>query len=181
MNCEARPFIDHFKLNKDFSNRQFNQFLDENISLIVSGIGKMKSAIATTFLLSQAKNLDSSIIFNIGIAGSAKHHSIGAAVLVNKITDHESGRSFFPAALQNHNLEEARLESFSQAVSRKNTTVDNLELVDMEASGYYEAASNFLSASQIYCIKVVSDHLDDQKISKQFVSDLILQNLDGHF
>jgi spore photoproduct lyase len=55
---EAIPLINAFKLKKDLSFTKFDLFKNDEIRLIVSGIGKIRSSIATTYLL--VKNSPSS-------------------------------------------------------------------------------------------------------------------------
>jgi hypothetical protein len=48
-----------------------------------------------------------------------------------------------------------------------------MTLVDMEASGFYQAASQFLDADQIVCLKLVSDKLELSHISGDFITGLV--------
>lgn len=169
---EARPIIEHFSLKKDMESHGLDVFRNEDFSLVVTGIGKLKSAVATTRLLSAYGR--PKLLVNIGICGAPKSFPIGSPYLINKITDVASSRCFFPDLIIKHSLEEAQLATYDMVVSKHG---DNSELVDMEGSGFFEAAASFLSADQILCIKVVSDHLDGKKLLGDEITNLIEKNI----
>ena len=49
-------------------------------------------------------------------------------------------------------------------------------LVDMEASGFFEASFRFLPADSIFVLKVVSDICNPKQISKNYISSLMIKN-----
>ncbi|MCB0340373.1 MAG: hypothetical protein KDD53_12250, partial [Bdellovibrionales bacterium] len=53
LHCEAKPIIDHFGLKKDAQSHQFEVFLSDEYLLLISGVGKIKAAIGTTYLLAR--------------------------------------------------------------------------------------------------------------------------------
>lgn len=48
----AKPIIEKYKLRKYGHSEKFPIYKNENITVIISGVGKVNSAIATTYLLS---------------------------------------------------------------------------------------------------------------------------------
>src|SRR5690348_6346061 len=87
LHSEAKPLIEYYYLKKIcsetlpfpvFSNK------DRSIHLVVSGIGKIKTAAATTFLHCLTGNKSFSCFLNIGISGSSQY-PIGALILAAKI------------------------------------------------------------------------------------------------
>jgi len=50
---------------------------------------------------------------------------------------------------------------------------DQLALYDMEGRYFEDICSDHLEKDDIYIFKIVSDHLDDTKLSKDFVKGLI--------
>ena len=76
---EAELIIKHYNLKKQ--NAPFELFCNDNIFVIISNIGKLNSAIATTYLINQF-NID--FIINFGIAGSSEYE-VGDIFLVNMI------------------------------------------------------------------------------------------------
>ena len=176
LNSEARPLIDHFELKKNPDSKRLDLFENDKIKLIVSGIGKIRSATAVSYLLT--KNIGfHSVVVNIGISGSInKKRPIGELCYIHKIVDHATGREFFPENFLVHDFPEASVETFDKPVEGNENESIAVDLVDMEASGFYQAASMFVETQCIYCLKIVSDHLELSHISKEFVSDIVHQN-----
>lgn len=174
LHCEAKPLIDRFELKKDPDSHKFDLFENDTMILIVSGIGKIRSAVASTYLLSKRNSTDVSVILNLGICGAfGKEHKIGELHYINKITDHAGGRQYFPDPILRLGLREASLETFDNPVEKTNGLRVESDLADMEASGFFQAASMFVETHQIYCLKIVSDFLELSNISKDFISSLI--------
>ena len=82
----------------------------------------------------------------------------GQAYYVNRIVDETLRREYFPDLLFRHGLPEASIQTVS-ALIRSPEEGGKTDLVDMEASGFFEAASRFLSPNRVALIKIVSDHL----------------------
>jgi len=175
---EAIPIINHFKLKKDISYTKFDLFKNDQIKLILTGTGKIKSAIATTYLLVKDNPRPEDHIINIGICGTENEdYKIGHVVLINKIDDYASRKTFYPETVFKHNFTEERLITFDKPVKKKD--IINLPdcVVDMEGSGFYEAASNYFHAHRIHLLKIVSDYLRGEKLTGAFVQSLIEKNL----
>lgn len=178
--AEAKPLIGLFGLKKDRSSTKLPVYRDELTALTVSGPGKLKSAIATTYLLAQEKNPKDCVAFNIGLCGGVDPAGrLGDLFFVNKITDRSSGRSYYPDILLRHGLPEAALTTFDEPVVRIN--FDNVpgDLVDMEASGFFESAATFLSPHRIACLKLVSDFLRAERLEPSQASELVTRNLEA--
>lgn len=95
--CEAKPLIEYFKLTKmTHIHLPFPVFVNKSndIYLVISGIGKVKAAIATTFLYSLASD-QTGCFLNIGIAGSLEYQ-IGDCVIANKVTEFSTQRHWYP-------------------------------------------------------------------------------------
>src|SRR3989338_2228617 len=100
---EAKPLIEHFELKRDTSLPKISLYTHDHIHLIVSGFGSIRSAIATTSVLSQSRVPPNSVIFNVGIAGCRNESTpLGSAFLINKIIDHDLGKHFYPDILFKH-------------------------------------------------------------------------------
>jgi hypothetical protein len=110
-------------------------------------------------------------VINIGICGGEA--KIGHAVLINRIVDMDTDREFFPDIIVKHPFIEGTLKTFSKPV-----TQDLSGFCDMEGSGFFQAASKFLSPDRIQLIKVVSDNFDGSVLHKDFVANLIGKHLD---
>ncbi|MBC8400776.1 MAG: hypothetical protein H8E14_04750 [Candidatus Marinimicrobia bacterium] len=176
--CEARPLIGRYRLKKDFTFTKFDVFRNEQITLIVSGIGRLKAAVATTHILDRLSGNQPLIILNIGIAGSSNfEHGVGNSFLINKIIDTNTVRKYYPDLLFKHELPEIQIATFDQIVTNAETIGDYYGLMDMEAVGFATAALTFLSPHQVVLLKIVSDHLDVDHLSATSVSKLIADEM----
>lgn len=171
LHAEAKPIIDYFSLQKDMAFRGHEVFRRDKISLLVTGIGKVKAAIGTTRLLRDSNG--KGLCVNIGICGAPKNYVLGELLLANKIKDIATGRSFYSDILVKHGLNETSLVTHDNPVFVSEGEMLPSEPVDMEAAGFFEAASFFLTPDRIFSLKIVSDHFDKSAISKERVIKLI--------
>jgi nucleoside phosphorylase len=171
LDCEARPLIERFDLKRQ-PEHAYPLYTSEQMQLIVSGVGKLNSAIATGYLAGLSD--EPAAWLNIGIAGHMTH-PLGELYLCHKITDMQTGQSSYPAFTFKTTLPTASLDSFDVPVNEYH---DDL-LHDMEASGFYQAASRFATVEFIHCLKVISDNQDSptHNINKQMVSELIANTI----
>jgi nucleoside phosphorylase len=175
---EAIPIINTFKLKKEVSYSRYDVFRNDNIKLILSGVGKVKSSIATTYLLTKENPNPEDRIINFGICGSSiKEYQTGKMFLINKINDQATGKNFYPETEFRHTFSEEKIMTFDKPVKIREW--DNFPncLVDMEASGFYEASSMFFHSHRIHLLKIVSDHLKGEKLTGSFVQGLVEKNM----
>ncbi|MFD3158287.1 hypothetical protein ACFIJ5_15795 [Haloimpatiens sp. FM7330] len=170
---EAKPFIEYYRLKRNGTYKNFQVFENEEMKLVVSGIGKINAAIATSYILSQAQLNCDDIILNIGICGSKKR-KIGECVLINKIIDVDNKRNLYPDILLKHEFQEGTIETFSNIVVDSNIG----DTCDMEASGFFQAATKFVGPHQVHIIKIVSDNLSNKKLEKGFIDKIINNNIE---
>ena len=154
---EIAPIIKHYNLKK--INAPFEIFKNDEIIVIISGIGKLNSAIATTYILSTYK-ID--FIINFGIAGSSKF-KIGEIFLINKINE-----NLYPDILYPHPFKETFINSVDKVI-----TDGKFNLVDMESEGFFKASTKFLDLDKIFIIKIVSDNLVCFRPDDEFMDNLI--------
>jgi len=64
--------------------------------------------------------------------------------------------------LYKHPFHEGVLATVGRAASESDS-----DLADMEGAFVYEAAQTFLPSSQIHCIKVITDNLDPESVTKE--------------
>tara|TARA_B100000029_G_scaffold389840_1_gene386400 strand:+ start:105349 stop:106182 length:834 start_codon:yes stop_codon:yes gene_type:complete len=182
LHAEAQPVIARFKLKQD-SSFALPIFRRNDFWLAITGVGRIKSAIATSYLIANVQNWNKAVIFNIGIAGHTKKSGegtvkIGDSFLIHKIMEQTTGKSFLPDIFIKTPFAENSLTTVDHPLKNRDTEILATGLVDMEAAGFFQAASSFLPPHRICCIKVVSDHLDIQRIEKNFVNTLIKQALE---
>ena len=163
---EAKPLISLFNLKKDNACTKFQVFSNENIKLIISGTGKIKSAAALTYLISNKDIRDNDYIINIGfIASSNDNSQLGDVVYISKIQNAYSDTTFYPEMIYKHNFLEGSLTTFDKIIENK---IENVEYIEMEAYGFFQTASIFFKRDKIILLKIVSD------ILKENVEDRIL-------
>ena len=165
---EAKPLISLFNLKKDNKYTKFQVFSNENIKLIISGTGKIKSATALTYLISNKDIKENDYIINIGFIASSNNNSqLGDIVYISKIQNAYSDTTFYPEMIYKHNFLEGSLTTFDKIIENK---IENIEYIDMEAYGFFQTASIFFKKDRIIVLKIVSD------ILKEKVEDRILIN-----
>ncbi|MBN2340041.1 MAG: hypothetical protein JXR45_01055 [Deltaproteobacteria bacterium] len=147
--------------------------------LAVTGVGKARCAAVTGAALSQFDSHSIGAVVNIGIAGSTdRRHRVGDLLLINKITEAATGRSYFPDMLCATQIPEECLTTVDTVVNEHVTAIPENGLMDMEAAGFYEAASLFVGPHKIICLKMISDHLSNlSKISPVQMRQALLQNM----
>ena len=157
--AEARPVISQLGLKQQCQINHQKFYRSGKYGLIITGIGKVASATGVARVLTEFP--ETRLIVNVGLCGAVSEQ-IPAETLyaIRSIRDHSTGRRFLPDIIIKHNLPETGLETWDHPVSQSYRDQVQADLVDMEASGFYEAASQQLASHQIHCLKIVSDHLD---------------------
>ncbi|ACM93602.1 conserved hypothetical protein [Nautilia profundicola AmH] len=156
LKIEAEPIIKHFKLKS-----RDGIYQNETINLIITGQGKIKSAINTALLLS--KHIYPTL--NIGIAGSSDY-DVNEGFFIHKITDSDTGYNYYPDIINSQTEEIHTVSKIGKYY----------KLTDMEASGFFEAAYKFLNVNEIILYKIVSD-TPSHKANKNEIPKLIKSHL----
>lgn len=174
LRCEALPLIDHYRLHHDGSHSQFHHYRNDEIQLIISGVGKLAAATATAYLAASTQQQCIAWL-NLGIAGHADR-AIGKPLLADRIIDAASGQRWYPGFALSFLCGSDSLTTIDQP----DDTYNRSTMVDMEASGFFAAASRFQSCELIHALKIISDNrtLGTEHINKKMVSGLIAENLE---
>lgn len=153
---EAKAVRHYFGLQRRQHITDYPVFGHENISLVISGVGKAAAADATEFLHHRNASAAPAIWINVGIAGHA-HLPLGEAILAAKITDASSGRSWRPGPLQHPPVRTASV------VTLDAPTDDYLShgACDMEAAGFYSIANRCTRKPLAQCFKIISDNREN--------------------
>ncbi len=172
--CEAKPLVNRFKLKKQAEIQAFAVYSNDEICLSVTGLGKTAMAAGVAFSQAVINHVEKPIMLNVGVAGH-KDHEIGDVFAVEKITDSDNGRHYYPPLVANLpcKTESIITSSVPQLEYRQNG------LYDMEAAAFYEIASRFTTCELVQCIKVISDNQQspaDDLTPKQ-VTELIQNQL----
>ncbi|MDB2562490.1 hypothetical protein N9X61_02685 [Sulfurimonas sp.] len=166
LKSEAQAFVDKYKLKKSkLSN--FTVFSNADMMLIISGIGVENSAHATQTFINHYDITDDDIYLNIGICGASKQYEIGALIELGTIVYNTKSISL----TNNSNeiltcLDEVAYE-------------DNFEIVDMESFGFYDAVIHSPAIKNFHILKVVSDHFEPDKVTKDATKSLIFNAIDA--
>ena len=168
--AEAKPFIQHFQLKKDKNNRKFQGFCnpEKEIYLVITGVGSVAAAVAIGSVCTEYEIQEEDFLINVGTCAARDHR--GEVYLCNKITEQSSGRTFYPDLLYKHNLAESNIVTVGKPVTaglQEQSVDDTLTLYDMEAAAVYQAGAYFFGPHQMSFLKVVSDHGDEQPVTRE--------------
>lgn len=170
---EAKALIKKQGLSPLSSAHAFQIFCNDEYALVISGTGKIASASATAFLCTLFPS--ASCITNFGICGGNKSHTSGQIFLIDHIIDHDSHKNYYPDILLNTPLPRSSLRTLSYPEDAQSFR----EIVDMEASGFFESASHFFTVNNIHLVKIVSDQQDTTILSSTFIENLINEHVDN--
>lgn len=169
--CEAQPIIQNFKLTelKQFDLFRIYQSKNNEISLTITGIGKLNAASAVSYHHASLNTVSSDIWLNIGVAGH-QNITIGEIRLANKITDEQTKLSWYPQIIF-----KAPCDSISLNTLDAPSTNYQEALFDMEASGFYQMSIRLGTAELVHCIKIISDNAEQptSKINTDGVKKII--------
>ncbi len=168
LQCEARPLIEYYKLRGNARHSAFRCYHNDEIQLIVSGIGKLAAATATTYLAASTLGATSCAWLNLGIAGHA-NKATGVPLLAHKLIDNASEQQWFPGIVM----------PISCDIDKPEQTYHKETMVDMEASGFYAAAARFQSCELIHSLKIISDNQQQtlEQITEKTTTAMINDNM----
>ena len=140
LKSEAKPIISHFKLDRQSGNSIFPIYRNDKLghSLIVSGVGQINAAAATTYLASESGAPPWAAWINLGIAG-AMDGEIGKLYQGIKVTNPTKEKVFFPGYRFSKIVSLAEIQTLDYPDQVKKNGV----LHDMEASGFIDFATRF--------------------------------------
>lgn len=151
--CEAKPLVEYFGLKKATTVQAFAVYFNQDICLTVTGLGKSAMAAGVAYTQALFTGSGHPVLLNIGVAGH-KDHAVGELFLIDKITDADSRKSYYPPLVFTPPCPTANI----QTVSRPLLNYDPHTLCDMEASAFYETAVRFSTGELVHCLKVISDN-----------------------
>lgn len=169
---EAHGLIRELELKKNTAYAPFEVFDNESagIRLVVTGVGEIAAAAATAAVCARDGADAADFLVNIGCCaaggcepadrdmdsgyGAAHAAQIGDLYVCHKITEQETGKTFYPDILYRHPWKERELVTGMQPLQR---AVAHGALYDMEAAAVYQAGIRFFSPDRMLFLKVVSD------------------------
>jgi len=178
--AEARPIARHWRLEAVGSG-PLPRFEGDGMELVVSGIGATAAAVAVGYLAGRGEGQDESGRWqgshreavgwlNVGIGGH-RDHSLGSVRLASKVIERDSGRSWYPPLV----FEGPCPGSVICTVSQVERELADDAIYEMEAAGFYPAATRFATAELVQVLKVVSDNLQrpPERLTASRVSELV--------
>lgn len=176
LQCEAQPLIDSFRLKRDSSHHVFPIYTNDNITLVICGIGKINAANACGYLAGMQCTADKTPAawLNVGIIGGASL-PVGDIFLAHSIKDRTTQSRFYPAIL-------FKLPCTTYGI----ITADSPETeyhedtpVDMEGAGFFSAATRYSTVELIHVIKIVSDNkkYSAENLDKQQATRLVSKKM----
>lgn len=167
---EAKIIIEKYNL-KNINDKNFRIYKNDEIKLIISGVGKINCAIATTYFLNTCNFTDNDIILNIGYTGTNnKEYSIGEQFLINNIFDVTTNKNFYLDMIYKINIKEESVATVDKILIQN---VDSdYKLFDMEASAFYFTCNKFIKRDNMFIVKIISDYIfdEDKKIDTNTLS-----------
>ncbi len=131
----------------------FSWYRSDDAALVISGVGKVLAAAATSYLHVRTGEEPIAVWVNFGTAGH-RDRPRGEVLLAHTIIDAASGERFYPTRLDGPDLETVEVRT----VDRPELDFDSDAAYDMEAFGFAAAALRFSTVELVQSIKVVSDN-----------------------
>jgi len=171
---EAKPFVQGMYL-KQTRKTPFRLFQNDNVLLIISGIGKANAAMATAYCCQKYTPL---CICNLGAAGATSvGHSLGEIFHIDEIIEYDrpelkSGkpRIYKPDTLDGFRT--AKLATSDRAIltpDERKEISKNADLIDMEGASVVQACRKF--RTKCFMFKFVSD-TPEHTSSKNIVENI---------
>ena len=164
---EAQAFVDKYKLTKS-KLHTFTIYSNDKMMLIVSGLGVSNARIATQTLINNFDITDEDKYLNIGICGASSSYAIGEILEIGCVI-YEGIKHIFDTTKK-------ELTCVEKEVSEK-----IYEIVDMESYGFYDAVVHNPAIKEFSIIKIVSDHFEPQKVTKEATKMLIFHTIKDLF
>ena len=181
LKCEAKSLIAHFRLKNCSDSTSFPLYVsqDKQISLTISGVGKINAAAATAFTHAFLQTIKQDIWLNVGIAGH-KDLEIGEVIIAHKIIEQSSQQSWYPQILYSPPCQSMEVLSCDHPASNYSDAIFSGAVFEMEAAGFYATACRFATSELIHVVKIISDNQQHpaDKISTPFVADLLKNKLE---
>lgn len=179
LRSEARPIIEQLGLKQTNRMGGFDLYESAEHRLVISGIGKVNAAAATTWLFGQGiddeHSGDSRIWINFGIGGN-QNHELGTVIRAGRIKDEGRDKSWFPQKI----TKQVPFQS-GEILTLDQPCFDYAQksrwILEMEAAGFISTALRFSSLEWIQSVKVISDNekSDPKQIKPAWVSELCEQ------
>ena len=170
---EAAPLIERYRLKPTAGIAGCACFLGDDMRLVVSGMGRVQAAAATSALGCSHAGAGE-IWVNIGVAGH-RELEIGTPVLGSSVSAGGGSRSWYPPLVVD--IACTRMPVITRD-SPEREFPENA-LYEMEAAGFYPVACRFSTGELVQVLKVVSDNRQHRfpALDKKQIRDRIADTL----
>ncbi len=140
--------------------------------LVISGVGRE----AATAAVSSLPEAPGAAWLNLGVAGH-RDTRLGTPVLAHRVVDDTTGRAWYPPLLFTPPVETLGVRTVDRACLDYPTP----DAYEMEAAGFYAAASRRSGHELVHCFKVISDNHANpaSRLTAARVTDLVARNLES--
>ena len=150
LQAEAGPLIDHYGLSQVQAS-PFPTFENQNHRLVISGIGRIRCAAATGYLLGLLPSKIEGLI-NLGIAGHGQLDK-GSLFIANRVSLGSEKKVHYPPQVLKSSLPSCGLRTCDQPEEQYSEPIG----YDMEAYAFCSIAYQWLTREFVQVLKVVSD------------------------
>ena len=169
--AEARALIDHYKLTKTQTS-PYPLFEGDEIRLLICNMGPQKAKATSQYLLASYPLNENDAFLNLGICAAQEHFKIGELLQVSTL---QNESRTYPLETFPSTIKKVTCYSSSQVLDKPAPT----DIAEMEALALYDVVSRHFAPLKISFLKVVSDHFKPFKPKKQFIIELIRNNIDA--
>jgi nucleoside phosphorylase len=199
---EAKPLIRAFSLKKAVTGLPFDVYenADNDLRLVITGAGMTAAACGVSAVLGKYGAGEKDHLINIGTCAAENPASekkydtkkgYREVYLCHKITDRNTGHTYYPDMLYHHSFAEAQIITEPVVWEMSGDNLDKLHLSgkqhindcrvllhDMESAAVYQAGAFWLGPHRMSFIKVVSDEGAGEKITPQTLECVVENNIE---
>lgn len=199
---EAKPLIRAFSLKKAVAGLPFDVYenMDGDLRLVITGAGMTAAACGVSAVFGRYGAGERDHLINIGTCAVENPASekkddtetgYSGIYLCHKITDRNTGHTYYPDMLYHHSFAEAEIITEPVVWEMSGDNRDKLHLSgkqhindgrvllhDMESATVYQAGSFWLGPHQMSFMKVVSDEGAGEKITPRILEHAVENNLE---
>ena len=200
---EAKPLIRAFSLKKAVAGLPFDVYenMDGNLRLVITGAGMTAAACGVSAVFGRYGAGERDHLINIGTCAAENPASekkddtetgYSGIYLCHKITDRNTGHTYYPDMLYHHSFAEAEIITEPVVWEMSGDNRDKLHLSrkqhindcrvllhDMESAAVYQAGSFWLGPHQMSFMKAVSDEGKGEKITPRILEHTVSANPDS--
>jgi hypothetical protein len=174
LHCEAKPLIEQYALKRRTDGNGYVIYQSHRYLLVISGVGKVAAAAAAGYCHGFLGSGSGNAWLNVGVAGHSNHPP-GQGILAHRVTDVGAAKHWYPPLV----IHPPCPTDLLFTVDQPNRDYELPGMIDMEAAGFYPAASRCTTSELVHCYKVISDNHQAQgkRLVPEFVTGLVEQNL----